>query len=143
VAADENPADNVSLPGNPVISAVLEIKVKGTTYLFAKSFQSSTPGEWPEVEAWFAPSSEAELEQLETSWPFQQPQLALTPFKDALEEVTETVWPQLFDLNGRLPMIVDAMPSFKPGKAVDQYGDGDLGQVVRLKVRIQYAVPLP
>lgn len=143
VTADENPADNVSAPGNPTIGAVLEIKLKGKTYLFAKSFQSSTPGSWPEIATWLASSSEAELELLEASWPYQAPRFALTPFEDAIEEMTEAVWPGLFDLEGRFPMIVEAEPRYPDDKAVDQFGSADVGQVVRLKVRIQYAAPLP
>jgi hypothetical protein len=142
VVADENPDDNVSLPGNPVINAVLEIKLKGKTYLFAKSFQSSAPGSWPEIGAWNPPFSEGVIQQLETSWPYQQPLLALTAFEDAIEEMTEAVWPGLFDLTGRSPAILDAVPFYADGKAVDQFTTGDVGRVVRLKVRIQYVSPV-
>jgi hypothetical protein len=142
VVADENPDDNVSLPGNPVVNALLEIKLKGKTYLFAKSFQSSTPGDWPEIAGWNPPTTEADIGTLEFSWPFQGAVEALTPFEGAVEEMTEAVWPGLFDLTGRAPIIVDAKPFYAAGKSVDQYAT-DLGQVVRLKVRIQYAAPLP
>src|SRR5690606_15164447 len=137
----ENPADNVSLPGNPVITALLEVKLKGKTYLFTKSFQSSTDGLWPEIGSWLAPGSENELGLLAQSWPFQAPKLALTPFEGAIEEVVEAVWPGRFDLTGRFPLIVDAVPSFAEGKVVDQFTGGDIGRATRLRVRIRFAAP--
>ena len=140
VVFDENPADNVSLPGNPAITALLEIKLKGKTYFFAKSFQSSTPGNWPEVGGWNAPTSEADIATLAFSWPFQTPIDILTPFKGAIDEAVEAAWPGLFDLTGRIPLIVNAVPALDPSKVVDQYTT-DLGRVLRLKVRIQYAAP--
>ena len=142
VVADENPADNDSLAGNPVINAVLEIKLKGKTYFFAKSFQSSTLGNWPEIAAWNAPTSEAEIKLLKDTWPFQHPKFALGPFQGAIDDMVEEVWPGLFDLTGRVPLIVEAVPAIVEAKLTDQYPDADLGQVVRLKVRIQYAAPV-
>jgi hypothetical protein len=141
VIFDENPADNVSLPGNPAITALLEIKLKGQRYLFTKSFQSSTPGNWPQVGGWNAPTSEADIASLAFSWPFQQPLLALTPFKGAIDQAVEEAWPGLFDLTGRVPLITDAVLALNPDKVTDQYSGEDLGRVIRLKVRIQYVAP--
>ena len=142
VIADENPADNVSLPGNPVLTALLELKARGRTYLFSKSYQSSATGLWPEIGAWTPPTSESDIDLLVDSFRYQQPRFALAPFEPAIVEMTETIWPGKFDLTGRIPMIVSALPARGTANDIDQYASADLGEVTRLRVRIQYVIPL-
>ena len=83
-----------------------------------------------------------EIKLLKDTWPFQHPKFALGPFQGAIDDMVEEVWPGLFDLTGRVPLIVEAVPAIVEAKLTDQYPDADLGQVVRLKVRIQYAAPV-
>ena len=119
VVADERSRRQRLLAGNPVINAVLEIKLKGKTYFFAKSFQSSTPGNWPD----------RRLERADLGGGDQAPQGHLadssTPSSPwgrsrvRSDDMVEEVWPGLFDLTGRVPLIVEALPpSSKPSSPI-------------------------
>jgi hypothetical protein len=138
--SDEAVGDNASFRGNPAITVLMEFEKGPQRFFVAKTFQSATPGMFPEIGHWLAPRTEDEIDGVIDSFVYQTPFSALEDVGEALLQVASQVLGHRCTVSAATPVIFDLTEaSHRP--ATDQYARTDLGQVARFHVQIKFVEP--